>query len=319
MSLDKKTNNAFGQKRKADLIFCICMMALPILQYCIFYIGVNFNSILLSLKEYVPLADGGYMYKFSGFGNFISVVKDLFTADALTTASLNSLKAYLVSTLVITPLALVFSYYSIKKLPGAKFFRIVLFMPTIIASIILLFMFKVVADNIIPDIIEKIIGGTEGFKKANYQLLANTDTRFNAILVYHVFIGFGANVLLYSGAMSGVSEEIMESARLDGATDWKEFIYIILPSVWPTLTTFLITGVAGFFTNQLSLYSLYDISADSTIWTLGYYMFRNTIADGGNVSMYPYLSAMGIVFTLIAVPITLGVKYGLERLGPKTE
>ena len=31
---------------------------------------------------------------------------------------------------------------------------------------------------------------------------------------------------------------------------------------------------------------------------------------------YPYAAAMGIVFTLVATPITLGTKYLLEKFGP---
>jgi ABC-type sugar transport system permease subunit len=175
------------------------------------------------------------------------------------------------------------------------------------------------ADNVIPDIIEIAVGDKPDFKKAEYQLLAQEDSRFTTIIIYQIFIGFGVNVLMYSGAMSGVSTEIIESANLDGAGDLQEFWYIILPSVWPTLTTFIIVGVAGFFTNQLDLYSLYGTNANSNVWTLGYYMFRYTAADDTRFELYPYLSAMGIVFTMIAIPVTLAVKQLLERLGPSAE
>lgn len=311
-----KTN--FSKKRRKDLIFCCCLMALPLLQYLIFYIGVNFNSILLSLQEYV-IVGNGYEYKLSGFQNFKAVIHDLTKETVMLTAIKNSAIAYLVSLCITTPLALIFSFYIIKKLRGAKLFRVVLFLPTIICSVILLYMFRVVADNIIPDIVELCIGDTEGFKKANYQLLAQDDLRFKTIIIYHIFVGFGVNVLMYSGAMSGVSTEIIESANLDGAGDFKEFWYIVLPSVWPTLTTFIVVGVTGFFTNQLDLYSLYGTNANSNIWTLGYYMFRYTVADDTRYELYPYLSAMGIVFTFIAVPVTLAVKKLLERLGPSAE
>ena len=47
----KKTKNMDRAKR-ADLIFYIAIIALPIVQACIFYIGVNFNSFLLGFQEY---------------------------------------------------------------------------------------------------------------------------------------------------------------------------------------------------------------------------------------------------------------------------
>ena len=70
---------------------------------------------------------------------------------------------------------------------------------------------------------------------------------------------------MYSNAMSGIPQEIVESAHLDGATGINEFWKITLPMVYPTLSTFLITGVAGLFTNQINLYSLYDVSAPAIV------------------------------------------------------
>ena len=123
---------------------------------------------------------------------------------------------------------------------------------------------------------------------------------------------------MYSGAMSGVSHDIMEAAEIDGCNDVNEFVHIILPSVYPTLTTFIVAGIAGFFTNQMYLYSLKGKDADSSIWTFGYYMYKETISNSSNPvnEVYPTLSAMGIVFTLIAAPISMLIKWAMEKFGP---
>ena len=320
-----KKIGGFGAKRRKDLIFYGCMIFLPVLQYAIFYIGVNFNSIKLSFQQFEALENNSYKYSFdfsSLFANYKDVFKKLFTEPTMKTTLKNSLIAYSTILLIDTPLALLFSYYIMKKFAGNKAFRIILFMPSIISGMVMIYMFQVLVDNLYPEMMGNILNLSRK-ETIKYKLLTNPNTRLGAIIVYRLFLGFGLNVLLYTGAMSGVSEEMMEAARIDGVTDWGEFVHIVLPSVWKTLTTFLVVGVAGFFTNNLGIFDLYGEHADSSIWTLGYYMYRFTViaGEGGDTQfkMYPFLSAMGIVFTLFAFPMSMLVKRACEKFGPSEE
>ena len=56
--------------KNKKLIFYIAMMALPVIQFSIMYIAVNFNSILLAFKEYDHTTG---QYFFTGFQNFTKV------------------------------------------------------------------------------------------------------------------------------------------------------------------------------------------------------------------------------------------------------
>ena len=49
----------FGKEQR-EFIFYLCLVALPLAQFCIFYIGVNFNSILLTFRNYS--FDEGYSF-----------------------------------------------------------------------------------------------------------------------------------------------------------------------------------------------------------------------------------------------------------------
>ena len=49
-----------NRKRKLDLIFCICLIIIPLIQFCIFYIGVNFNSFKLAFQKWDGM--GGYEF-----------------------------------------------------------------------------------------------------------------------------------------------------------------------------------------------------------------------------------------------------------------
>ncbi len=309
-------------KKRRDLAYYILLLFFPFLQFFIFYVVVNFNSIVLSFERF-ELDGYSFKYVYGGFENYAKVISDIFHDETMGNMLKNSGIAYLSGLLITTPLALFFSYYIMKKFKGSAFFRVILFLPTIISAVITLFMFKIICDNILPELINLIFyRNSPDFVKDPYMYLTRTDTRFTAVIFYSVFIGFGTNVLLYTGSMSGTDESMIEAAAIDGVTDMQEFLFIIFPCVYPTLTTFLVCGVAGFFTNQIFLFPLYGTGAAPDMWTIGYYMYIKSIsATGGAVKeqIYPYLSALGIIFTLIATPLTLLIKSLLEKIGPSEE
>ena len=123
---------------------------------------------------------------------------------------------------------------------------------------------------------------------------------------------------MYSNGMSGIDPEIVESAHLDGASGLKEFWYITLPLVYPTLSTFLIFGIATIFTNQINLYSMYAGAAPTELQTFGYYLYKMTVAARSKAE-YPPLAAMGILLTCVAVPTTFLIKWLLEKFGPSVD
>lgn len=293
--------------RKKDLIFYVLMMLFPIAQFSIMYIGVNFNSFLLSFKN-IDI-DGNYTWTFSNISDAFNLLR---TSPLLRSAAKNSLSSYLLLTFIGTPLGLVFSFYIYKKLPLSGAFRVILFLPSIISAIVMVTIFQFFVERAIPAFWQK------AFNVKIKGLIENQASRYATIIFYNLWVGFGTGVLMYSNAMSGIPQEIVESAHLDGATGINEFWRITLPMVYPTLSTFLITGVAGLFTNQINLYSFYGGSAPESVQTYGYYLFTRTQLAKSE-SEYPLLSAMGLLFTIVIVPLTFGVKWMLEKFGPKED
>ena len=155
-----------------------------------------------------------------------------------------------------------------------------------------------------------------GFGKVISGLLSNNKTSFPAIIAFNVLLSFGTQTLLISGAMEGISDSVTDAAKIDGCSPLQEFIHVTVPMIWPTITTFLIVGVAGIFTNQMCLYSFYGENAEYANMTIGYYLYRETLNAG--VDRYPYLAALGILLTIIVVPLTYLIKWLTNKFGPKT-
>ena len=303
----KKKERMLKGKHK-DLIFYCALMTIPIVQFCVFYIGVNFNSILLSFQK-IDLANQTTTWTFA---NFSEVFKQMTRSLDMLYRLRMSLLTYVLALVIGTPLGLLFSYYIYKKMPATGAFRVLLFLPSIISAIVMVTIYRYFADSAIPSLVTKLTG------TANRGLIENEGTRFATIMFYNIWISFGASVLMYSNGMSGISQEIVESAHLDGATGIREFWHITLPLVWPVLSTFLITGIAGIFTDQRNLYSFFGNGTPTELQTYGYYLYRETQTAASRAD-YPPLAAMGLMMTVVVVPITLFVRWALEKFGPKED
>lgn len=301
----RKKQGKLGAKRKRDAVFVYAMLLLPLIQFAIFYIGVNINSILMTFQRYT---DKGY--EWAGFYNFRFVWEDFISQPIFGDVVKNSLISFFVVQLM-SPLILFATYFIYRKFVGYRFFKIMLFLPTIISSVITVTIYKKVCEIAIPAIWSSV------FHVTIRGLLSNPETRFGAIMFFYLWLSFGSLMLMYLGAMNGISDSVSEAARLDGANNIQEFFYIVFPMIYPTFSTLFYTSVATIFTNQINLYSMWGASAPSSTWTFGYYLYKE-VSMAAEVR-YPSLAALGIMMTFVAAPLTFFFKWLLRRVGPKVD
>ena len=282
-------------RKKKRNIYYFCIMALPILQFAIFYIYVNLDTILMAFSKY-EVTLGGYKQTFT-FDNFSEAFKLLQKRPALFE---NSLILFAVQLFISYPLALIFSNYIYKKWPASGFFKTILFMPQLISGLV----YGIIFSFLVTDCYKFIFNDTLTLLEPNRENVART-----TVIIFNVLMGFGVNVLLFSGSMSNINVSVVESAHLDGANNIQEFIYITIPAIYGTFVQLFIVTLSGIFTNQMGLMALYQ-GKDNALSTFGYYLYLQTLwspgltGDVGQI-LYPVLSAMGLMITVIVVPVTL--------------
>ncbi len=290
----------------SERIFYALLVALPVLQVLIFYFFVNFNSVLMSFKTYDTLANE-FTWDFGA--NFSKLWYELTETSIIRDAFKNSLIVWFFTTVVGTFLAIVFAYYIYKKWKLAKTFKFFLFLPSVLPSILLVIVFKFFANEAIPGYIEAFTG------KQIEGLFIGKDSLMPTVIFYNVWICFGSQLLIYTGAMDQIAPEIIEAGKVDGVSTVREFFSIVVPMILPTVSTFVIANVATLFTNQANLYAFFGEKVDYANQTLGYYLFVLVNKTGNGKTMYTYASALGIVCTLIAFPLTMLVRKLLNAVG----
>lgn len=315
MKAKQGLKNARTRKR---FIFYCCVLALPVLQFIIFYIYINFNSFIMAFTKYESNSDGaGYITSFARFDHFKTAWNRLSDSSYMI---FNSLLLFACQTAIGFTLALIFSFYIYKKFFASGVFKTILFLPQIVSGVVFGLIFMYLADNAYPVIMTKYFG-----KNVEYGLLSSLDVgiRRTTVLAYCICMGFGIHVLMFSGSMSGINESIVESAKIDGASLVQEFIHITVPMIWPTLSQFIIIGVAAIFTDQMHLYTFY-LDGAGELSTVGYFLFvqaknSDIISDNVTKLSYPELSAFGLIITAILYPTTMAIRKLLTKFGPSVD
>lgn len=311
-----KNNRDLNSIKRNGNVFFWVMLALPLLQFAIFYVGVNLNSILLAFKSYENYT-GKVVTKWIAFGNFEEIFRTWKTGTLLKTAVLNSFKYLAIDILVVMPICVAFGYYIYKKFALSGLFKVLIFAPSIICIMVIVIFFKLFVEDALRNLINEKSG------KFIESFFLQRKYAFYPLTVFYLMMGFSGNLLLYINAMSNVSDSVMEAATIDGAGEFRTFISIVIPAIYKTCVSLIIISIAAVGSNQAFIHSFYGSkNAPEYTQTLGYHLF-NLVASGGNdgddPTRYPIAAAYGILVTIAVVPVTMVMKWLLNKVGPSED
>ena len=311
--------------RKNAEIFCICTLAFMLVQWLVFYVYQNLNSILLSFQKFDPSVEDHVFLKGDAlFDNFKRFFKELFLDKRIGRYFLNGMVYHLVG-LAALPISLTFAFVIYKKMPASGFFKVMLFMPSIVSGMVVVMLFKFL-----------MLDGFRGFwmdvLKLPYEkfpsLLTSEKYAFRTLILYQFFFALPGSLLINVGTMSRVPKELIEYGKLEGLTLFQEFIHLTLPLMFPVLQVYCLGMFSGFFTASGPVYALYG-DGMSTIYTpesvksFGYYLTVSILsgkAAGGDVRYnYGFTSAVNLTIGLVSIPIIYGTKRLFDKIDPGAE
>ena len=280
-------------------IFIGMMLSVGIIQFLVFWVYVNFNSILMAFKLNTRT---GIIWTFENFSRFFHEfsIPDF----ELSLALKNTLLLFVVGTLIGLPTSLLFSYYLYKKILFAKFFRVIFFLPSIISAAVLVALFRYILAIDGPS--NTILSWISG-KAVDIEWVTDEAFSMGTILFYVFWTGFGSNIVLFTGAIHRIPQDVLEYAKLDGVSMTRELLQIIVPLIWPTISTLLVFATAGLFTNSGPILLFTD--GQFKTMTIGFFIFKQVTNNS-----YYYPAAIGLLFTTIGFPLVIIVKWLLEKV-----
>ncbi|MGI6713890.1 MAG: carbohydrate ABC transporter permease [Bacilli bacterium] len=280
-------------KRNVNLkrtIFIFALLIIPVLNYLIFFVYVNFRSITLAFQFTTSSGTEWSLYNFQRFFKEIQIPE----LD-ISTAVKNNILLFVQGTLIGTPLCLLLSYFLYKKIKGYKIFRVIFFLPSIISAVVLVGLFKNIfaTNGPINGLLSSILGRT-----VDIEWMVDDNITMYIILFFCLWSGFGGGMILFTGAMNRIPKDVLEYARLDGCSSFRELFQIIIPMIWPTLSTQLLFSISSIFVASGPI--LLFTKGQFKTMTIGYFILEQV--EWGS---YEYPAAIGLFFTLISIPIIL--------------
>lgn len=223
--------NGLAKRKKQEKIFLACCVTPALLGFCIFILYPAFQVFRMSLYKW----SGGTGKKtFIGLKNF----KTLFASDAFWLAFRNTVFLMVFVTIVTMVLSLFFAaVISRGKLKEANFYRIVLFFPNVLSTVVIGIIFKNLF-NPLTGIVNSALGAMGQTNLPNW--LGDSKYVLWVIAAAMIWQAVGYYMVMYIAGMDGVSAELYEVSELEGATKLQEFFKITLPLIWPTVRTTLV-------------------------------------------------------------------------------
>ena len=287
---------------KTRVLFILCFTLLPVVQWLLFYVYTNFSSIILAFT-----GSGG---EFT-FGNFARFFRELAleTSD-IRIAFKNTFITFAIL-MVTFPLKVLVSYFIYKKVPGYGFYRIVFFLPTVLFSVCTAMVFtRIVGVN---GAIAKAVGEWLNLGGAP-ELLGDSRFANIVVLLNMIWLQFPGDLIIWSGTFARIPEDVLESGRIDGTTWWTEFTKIIVPLIWPTMSLKMVLLFCTIFSASGQVFLL--TGGEFGTMTLQAWQYIKLLEHSGAYYSsygYNYLSAVGLMLTIVAVAISLVVRHITDK------
>ena len=175
--------------------------------------------------------------KFIGLENFLKVLSDPIFYRSL----FNNLLIILVSASIQVPMALALALLISDKSRSSVIFRAIFFLPYILGEIVAGLIWRYIYD------------GNYGVLAVVYRwfgqqapdVLATEGWATAALLLVVIWKYFGFHMALFVAGRQGVGDDVLEAAKIDGATRWESTLNIILPLMRPVIVLSLFFSILG--------------------------------------------------------------------------
>ncbi|MFN8503212.1 carbohydrate ABC transporter permease [Kouleothrix sp.] len=277
------------------------LFALPwLLGFALFTAGPMLFSLYTSFTRYNMIAAPRWL----GLRNYQQI---LTADDRFYIALKNTFWMVGVKVPIVVVVSIAIALLLNMNLPGAKAFRAILYLPSLLAGAAAVFLWRwiLAPQGLLNRGLALLsIPGPAWFIDPSW-------TKPGLVVMGLWYIG--GNVLIYLAGLKGIPRQLYDAAEIDGAGRWDKLRYITLPMLSPTIFFQVVTGIIGTFQIFTSAYIIVSGYADNTREGPGQsllfyvlYMYNRAFGRTGQGGFQMgYASALAWILMLIILAITL--------------
>ena len=225
--LIKNVNKGLNNTMKSNLRKYFPLFLAPtLIAFIIGFIWPFLWGLYLSFFKFKTLK----FIEFNGLRNYVLAFRDQsFTYSFFFTALFA-----IVVVIVINLAAFALAYILTGKIRGSTIFRTIFFMPNLIGGIVLAYVWK----EILNDVIQKLYGSA---------LMLNPNYGFWGLVILLSWQQIGYMMIIYIAGLQNVSTDLVEAAKMDGASSWQILRKITIPQIMPSFTICLFLSLTNAF------------------------------------------------------------------------
>lgn len=277
-------------KKTRNGLFFFAILFPALLLFTVFFIIPVVQSLKLSFTDAYGMRA---TYNFIGLDNYIEAFKDTSFIDTISATLLFTAFAVIVGNLVALALAFLLD----TKIRGRSFLRSIFFIPNIMSLLVVGYVWSFVYSDALPELIQ-MLNLPDSMRGA---ILGNPDIVIYALAIAAIWNSAGYYMIIYLAALQGMSEDIMEAAKMDGARARDILFKIKLPLISPSIVTCLILSTAAHikvFELPFTMTSGGPAGASTT-------MVLKIYNTAFNANRTGYATAQSTIFFILIATITL--------------
>jgi multiple sugar transport system permease protein len=195
-----------------------------------------------------------------------------------------------------------------EEVPGWRFFRSVYYLPTILSAAVVGTLMRIIfsAQGAANDVL-----GRSGLERLQHDWLGAVPTAFMVLIFAFYWQTLGQGVLIFLAGMAAIPGDLLESARLDGASWWNRLTRIIIPLLVPAIAYFVLTNVIWIFVGLFGLVYTVTKGGPGYATTPFDLMIYRKAFEAGEMG---YASALSVILFLIVLAISAVQLRTFDRL-----
>lgn len=291
-------------KKNIKRDWMLLLIILPgVIYFAVFCYGPMYG-ILMAFKDY-NISKGVWGSPWAGLKHFKELVQSVYFGRLVKNTFLLSIEQLVWSFPV--PIAFALLLNEIKNKHFQRFAQTAAYLPHFVSVVVVVGILK---DLLSSDggVITQVLS-VFGVAPKNY---FNLPGAFRTLYVGSgVWQEFGWNSIIYVAAISGIDQQMYESAALDGAGKWQKLVHITLPSIAPTIILLLILNMGNMLNiGYEKVILMYNSATYSTADIFSTYVYRKGLLN----AQYSFAAAVGLANSLINIVILLTANFTAKKM-----
>jgi ABC-type sugar transport system permease subunit len=235
-----------------------------------------------------------------GLGNY----SQLMTDSLFWTSLKNTLGILFLGGLIIFPIAFLLTILSNSGIRGKKFFRAMIFLPNVIATIALTTLWAFIYNpqyGLLNGFFKLL-----GIKSLSQILYLAPDKIYFSMMVALIWIEVGFYLVLMMAGADKIPLEFYEAAKLEGANLFQMFRKITVPLLWDVISVAIVLWTIFSLKIFEFPYAFNGITPPTQIYTVGIYLYIMGFGKRFPIYRLGFATAVGVML-LFAVVLIVGV------------